>query len=94
MGEDQSGDVFVVHLESWSVVEDALNNNSTSSDSNRSQRDLVSHVSNCIDAWNRGVLEFVDDDGTTANFDSSVLQKERGDVGRSAESNQALVGLD
>lgn len=89
--EDDSSNVVVAHLQVRSAVENTLDKNTSSLDSDGSQSKLVSDIANSVDAWNSGVLEFINLDGLSDDFNSSVGETKRLDIGRSSGSAKAQV---
>lgn len=63
VGEDNSGDVRVAHLQAGAATENSLGQNTASSYCDGSQRSLVSHVTDGVDARGSRVLELVNLDG-------------------------------
>ena len=91
MREDDSSNVVVAHLQVRSAVENTLDKNTSSFNCDWSQSKLVSDITNSVDAWDSGVLEFINLDGLLHNLNRSVGKTKRLDIGRSSGSAKAQV---
>ena len=77
MAENNSCDVVIAHFKLWLVVEDTFGNDTALPDGNWGQTDLIGDITNCINAWNVGILEFINLDSSFLDLNSSILQIER-----------------
>jgi len=92
--EDHCRDVVVVDFEVSSAIEKSLGEAATSSDGDGSQGNLVGNIADSVHAWNSRVLELIDNDSAAVDRHTGSVESERLNVGRTAESNKALVALD
>ena len=70
--ENHGGDILIVCFQVSSIVEDSLNKDSACADGHGGQCHLICYIANSVDACNGRVLEFIDLNSASGDFDASV----------------------